>query len=141
MNIWEKAPFVRLLPPLLVGILFAAKQTYPHPVLLLWLAGNTLICFNLATKIWVCGYAWRWIPGLCMNVLIFSTGLLLYRQHQIELKPDWLGHHLYQAKYLTGTPENIAVPGSKSARIVLIVTSTIDSNGSKKRVAGKVILY
>lgn len=141
VNIWDKAPFVRLLPPLIAGIIVAGS--FPKTVHLYWIGLGLcfLACFLFASKKGFPTYSWRWIPGISINALLFFTGSLLFRQNQITNKAAWLGNHLQKAKYLIGTPQSIATPARQFNRITFSVSASIDSAGLPQKVTGSIILY
>lgn len=77
LSIWKQAPFVRLLPPLIAGII--VQYYLPLPVINSWrltgisLCGLTLYAmFSARTR-----FTLSWLTGVCLHLLLFSAGALL----------------------------------------------------------------
>ena len=140
-KIWDSAPFLRLLPPLITGIYLGRIWPCPINVQYAGICASMVLSFCLATKIWIPRYAWRWIPGLSINILLLITGSCLFWHQQIFHRSTWFGHHLQHAKFFSGTPQAIATPGKKSNRIIFTISSVLDSVGHQKPVEGSIIVY
>jgi competence protein ComEC len=74
---WKRAPFLRIVPPLLAGIIL---QLY---ILLLPVLLWSLICIAVGGLLWFrfLPVQWRfvmaWVPGVLLNVLLGCCGALL----------------------------------------------------------------
>ncbi|ULQ51238.1 ComEC/Rec2 family competence protein [Flavihumibacter fluvii] len=139
--IWYKAPFLRLLPPLIGGIYWGEMQVWPVNILYTGLATFFMATSCLAAKIWLIPYRTRWLTGLSINLLLFSMGMVLIRECRVNNKETWLGHHLRQGEKIMGTPATIATPGKKTSRVKFSVYTIIDSAGQPKKVTGTILLY
>ena len=88
---WTGAPFLRLLPPLIVGILLPF-DTFPItvPWLLLIIPAILLLFwskFPITTR-----FQYRYITGIAINTMILGLGTLCTYYSDIRHQPHWYGH-------------------------------------------------
>jgi len=93
---FSKTPFIRLLLPLITGIILQWYLQVATIVLLLVFAVPafllTLFFFlPLAQR-----YRWQWVTGLLLSILLAVAGAWLTWRKDITHRSDWFGHH-YQA--------------------------------------------
>ncbi len=90
--LWKTAPFIRLLLPLVPGILLQWYLSFSLLYLLCcWLALlMAFLAFSLLPLRW--RYAWRWCNGFALHGLLFFSGSLLTWQKDIRHDTHWLGH-------------------------------------------------
>lgn len=138
--IWHRAPFLRLFPPLVLG-LFLGQQLGGFPTA--WLI--SILTFGMITLQVIClfrlPYSFRWLSGFTVNLVILTLGILLYLDKNPARSPHWIGHHLQEAIALEGMPDALPTPSTKTARLPFTIIARIDSSGRKHRAAGKILLY
>jgi len=117
----REIPFVRLLLPLVAGILLSFWVNFPSS----YISGFGLLCF-LGMLILVfrkVDFAWRWVFGVCVAGWVMSLGCLLSLQHDDLNQPDHFSHSL----------EN---------KNTLIAKVTVrDSTGQMKTASGNLLAY
>jgi competence protein ComEC len=139
--IWHRAPFLRLVLPLIAGIFCAAQTSLPHQF-----AGWSLIIglalqFAFASRIIRVAFEVRWVSGLAINLSLLALGQLLYWHNLLPAKQNWLGHQLPNCRFLIGTPDGISNNARRSVKCNFIITACITKNGLQKKAVGKIILY
>ena len=76
-SIWKQAPFIRLLPPLIAGII--VQYYFPLPVIASWRLTGISLCgltlYSLFTP--YTRFALQCLTGICIHLLLFSAGALL----------------------------------------------------------------
>ena len=95
--IWKKAPFIRLLLPLVLGILLEWHLTIPISVAII---GG--ICFGIAYGLFlffplVLRYRLQALQAIIVNLLLVCLGLILTWQKDIRNSRDWMDNY-YQAQ-------------------------------------------
>src|SRR6478609_6731960 len=88
---WKRAPFIRLLVPLLAGIIFPFKLDIEIEII--WfciLFSSVCLCYfsylNLRTQ-----FKWYWTSGILIQVIFFSLGSLLLHYRDISKSSFFIG--------------------------------------------------
>jgi competence protein ComEC len=139
--IWHRAPFLRLVLPLIAGIFCAANTSSPRYAAGWGLIIGLILQLALATKLIRVNFGLRWVSGLAINLSLLALGHLLYWQNLLPAKKSWLGHQLTTCDYLIGTPDGISNNARRSIKCNFIITACITKNGHQKNAIGKIILY
>ncbi|PWT97955.1 MAG: 4-alpha-glucanotransferase [Bacteroidetes bacterium] len=138
--LWKHAPFIRLLLPLIAGIicnhLFEISRTC---ILTLFLIHLVLLFYLGFTGIWI-QFKFHWLKGLLLSSLLFDLGILLINENEIRNNPLWF-MKWYQSKDII-----VAVldeyPGEKQNSWKIIVEPRLILSNSKAQiVTGKIIVY
>src|SRR5690349_3806212 len=90
--VWREAPFIRLIVPFIAGIL--VEHYFPIKVIAWWMVISFSI-FTLAFFLFLTSanqLRFRWIPGLFVHLLIFSSAACISFHHDIRNQPLWIGH-------------------------------------------------
>jgi competence protein ComEC len=138
--IWKKAPFIRLLLPLVAGILLQWYLQIPLPVCI---AG--LLSFGIAYVLFFLfpisvRFKLQWLQGFILNLLLVSIGLLITWQKDVHHTNTWFGQYYHDSDYLVVRIDEPLIEKAKSYKADGYVESVIhdDSVNSYK---GKVLLY
>lgn len=139
--IWLKQnPFIRLLPPLVAGILV---QEYLSFSKLSWwllflpaLAGSTTFFF---TRLYF-RFSRSHIQGLFLHVLLFAAGGLLTLHRDTRSNPRWLGHHYREGDQLVICLAEPPVEKPNSRKAAATVEYLV-RNQQLIPVTGKLIVY
>lgn len=141
MKIWTRYPFVRLVLPLLAGIVIHRfsniKSDVPVwivlvPVFLIPLPGL------LKTK---SAYAGRWIYGLFLNLFLIIFGFLLANvREEINHRNHFAGVNYADAGAFSGIVANEPAERSNSFRFTL-KTDVVYNRGSTQLVKGRIMVY
>ncbi len=137
---WKTAPLVRLLLPLMVGILAQWFLQFNCWFILLCLgcfAGSLLLMsfFSLTSA-----YHLRSTRGYIFQLLFASIGLLITRQNDIRHLPSWYGHFYKDSSILLVKINEPLVEKAKSFKAEALVTKVINGH-MQTNCSGKVLLY
>lgn len=137
---WRSAPFVRLLIPVIAGILLG--RYLPVPFALLCITGLAafvlLLLFrflSLASQ-----YQVRWITGLLFNLLLICLGVSRTYLQDIRHRSNWVGHLLQQTNSILVTLQEMPVTKANSYK-VLAKAEWIYTQKGWLPVQGNLLLY
>lgn len=138
----NKMPFLRLLPPLLAGILL---QWY-LPIGYYWIISGAVlsILLLLIYKFMPVGGKFRFqsLVGVPINLLLLFTGMLLIYFSNEKLQKNWYGNFVADDKYLVVSLAEPIVAKSNSYKADAFVLSICDSSGKEiNKASGKIIMY
>ncbi len=138
--IWKQAPFLRLVLPLIAGILFEYYFGIPKQIafVLLLFSVVVLIAFNFTVSFIQFKYAW--LNGLCIQLIFFSLGLLVLIKHNITLDENWVIKHYQPNQYMLVRVEEPLTVKPKSFKTTASIIS-IGAPGSFRTVKGNILLY
>ena len=140
LYLWKQAPFLRLIIPLIAGILFqwygAAGILTGYGLLLLAIAG--LIIFNL--RISFLRYRFSWLNGVFINCLFFSLGMLVTWHKDISHQRQWINNYYRAKDYVTATIEEPLSEKPNSYKAIASV-QLLTSGNNIRQVKGNIIIY
>ncbi len=138
--IWKKAPFLRLLLPLILGVLLQWYFQFQWIQIVI-----TGMCFAIAFV------AFRLLPlslrftlqalqGLLINSIVLVLGLILTYQKDIRNNQNWFGNFYRDSDYLVATINEPLLEKTKSYKAEALVNNIIYKD-SVKPCQGKLLLY
>lgn len=137
---WRSAPFVRLLIPLIAGILLG--RYLPIPFAQLCITGLVSLgllllfrFFSLASQ-----YRLRWITGLLFNLLLICLGASRTWLQDIRHQHNWIGHHLQQNTGILVTLQETPVTKANSCK-ALAKVEWVHTQKGWLPVQGNLLLY
>ncbi len=138
--IWKKAPFIRLLLPLIAGILLQWYQQFPLSVgidgIISFLIAYLLFFqFPLAIR-----FKLQPLQAIFLNLMLVSAGLLLTWQKDVRHTSDWFGQYYQERDYLIVRIDEPLIEKAKSYKADGYVEAVIQ-NDSVVSSRGKVLLY
>lgn len=137
---WKKAPFVRLLSPLVAGILI---QWYIKLSIAFWMMALLLssliflLFFLLSIKK---KYTWNIISGVGVILILFSLGGLLTWFQDVRNNIQWLGAHYDSSKIVKVVLQEPLVEKPRSYKAVASIMNILDTNATIS-VSGNIIIY
>ncbi len=137
---WKEAPFLRLLPPLIGGILF---QWYimPAPALLLSILATAvpaLLCLQaLPIKL---RFRLRFLNGIIINVLLVIIGSFIVYFNYPANKKDWLSYHYSGHESIQAVLQEPLSAKNRSFKAIAAAKKLFD-NGNITNVSGNIIVY
>lgn len=138
--VWKEAPFIRLLIPLMAGILF--QWYYPTTVFLLVIAGSTCFAFLFFLSFFK-GYflfRYKWILGILLMCMFFIAGALLVQLKNITHQQKWFGNAYSDGTAIMAVLNEPLVEKSRSYKAVASVIAV--ANGKEiTKTGGDIILY
>ena len=138
--IWKKAPFIRLLLPLVLGILLEWHLTIPISVAII---GG--ICFGIAYGLFlffplVLRYRLQALQAIIVNLLLVCLGLILTWQKDIRNSRDWMDNYYQAQDHLVLRIDEPLQQKQKSYKAYGYVESIVN-NDTIIDCKGKLILY
>ncbi len=138
--LWKSSPFVRLILPLVLGIIFQWYLKVPILVnaicvvslLILLLAFNFL---SIEKR-----YKYQWLQGLLINATIFCIAIFLCWQKDIKNNENWFGKYYNDSCSLIVKINESPIVKEKSTKADAVVEAIIQ-NGTTEKVEGKVLIY
>lgn len=90
--VWKEAPFLRLLPPFIGGILLQWQMGILVTVwwLLTWVCISVLI-FYLSFRSFI-RFKYYGVAGLLLHLLLLAAGALITGYHDVRRQSGWIGH-------------------------------------------------
>lgn len=138
--VWKTAPFLRILPPLIAGILL---QWYLQVPVLIILIG--LSCFITAFLLFALlpqAVQFKLFPlrGVTIHLLWLAAGALLSWQKDIRHQQDWYGNFYTDSSYIVATINEPVVEKTKSYKADAMVEAVV-TNDTAIACKGKLLLY
>ena len=138
--IWKTAPFLRLLVPLIAGIILQYYFTFPpHKIVI---AGIILIVSNIIFRFLPLVYRFR-LPGfqgIFIALIILCLGMLLTRQKDIRNESTWYGNYYDSSSYILATLIEPPAEKAKSYKVLATVESIITKDTTYSA-RGNILLY
>jgi competence protein ComEC len=138
--LWKSSPFVRLILPLALGIVFQWYIKVPLLINLICIASLIilLVFFNFLSidK----RYKFQWLQGLLINGVIFCIAIFLCWQKDIRNNKNWFGKYYNDSCTLLVKINEPPIEKEKSIKADGIVEAVIQ-NGSTQKVKGKLLIY
>lgn len=138
--VWKKAPFIRLLLPLVAGIVL---QWYANLPLVSGVVA--VVSFSFAWALFfllpdAIRFKLQPLSGIILNLLVASVGLLITWQNDVRHASKWFGHYYQDSDYVVVRINEPLVEKPKSYKAEGYVEAVID-NGQLIKCEGKVLLY
>ncbi|HET7117284.1 MAG TPA: ComEC/Rec2 family competence protein [Hanamia sp.] len=138
--IWKKAPFLRLLIPVIVGIVLEHFGNIQVPVII---SGGIITCVFLIVFSFmpeVTRYRFRWLQGIFIFGFLIVFGLFITWQKDIRNHKNWYGQNYNDSSFLVVTINEPPVKKAKSFKAIATVESTINKTVQRKT-EGKILIY
>lgn len=137
---WKKAPFFRLLLPLIVGIIteyYLQLPSYAIWILivfgcLLWYISRSLSSFRR--------FRYRFLSGINVQIIFFCLGVSCMMCHELRFESRHFSKHIKNENFLLLSLEESPVERVKTYRAIASATHLI-SEGRKVPVSGKCYVY
>ncbi len=138
--LWKKAPFIRLLLPLIAGIILQWYLQIPIAMAIL-----SLISFSIAYSLFFLlplslRFKIQWLQGIILHLLLITLGLLLTWQKDVRHTSNWFGQYYHNSDYLIVRINEPLVEKAKSDKADGYVEAIIH-NDSVTSCKGKLLLY
>ncbi len=137
---WRSVPFLRLLIPLIAGILI---EQYVHlSFLIIIVTAFFFICVFCIVNYLLTDFKYRlrWLTGSSLNLIIVCFGsLLLFFQH-IENDPEWIGHFIKGKETILLTLQEPLTQKPNSFKVLAKAESVL-KNREWQKVKGNILIY
>ncbi|HET9055845.1 MAG TPA: ComEC/Rec2 family competence protein [Chitinophagaceae bacterium] len=138
--VWKEAPFLRLIIPLITGILLQWNANIPSEIAWITLAISLITFITLSFSNITFLFKWNPFNGISINLLLIALGMLLSYYKNTAHHRTWLNNYYHPGDVMQLTLEEPLSEKTKSLKSVASVSLLADSNGSKP-VKGQIILY
>ena len=138
--LWKKAPFLRLLVPVITGILLQwYVQFYWQQILVMG------ICFVVAFAAFqllplALRFKLQALQGFLITVILVVIGLFITYQKDIRNNQNWFGKIYHDSDYIIATINEPLLEKNKSYKADAVVENILQNN-EVKTTTGKIILY
>ncbi len=138
--VWKKAPFLRLLIPVIIGILLQWYIQFDWEQILL-----AAVCFAIAFTAFqllplVLRFKFQTLQGFLINLLLVVLGLFITYQKDIRYRENWFGNIYHDSDYIIATINEPLLEKNKSYKAEAVVDNILH-NETVKNTAGKIIIY
>lgn len=140
IRFWNKAPFIRLLLPLMAGIIIQWYLPFTFDLLLIVMISCIFIIllyffFSLKNR-----FRFAIVHGVLVNIMVFSAGSILVWINDIRHDDNWFGNHYKNESIVIAQLEEPVIEKPNSYK-ALSSTQHVSSNTGNKTVNGKAIIY
>jgi competence protein ComEC len=138
--IWKKAPFLRIVLPLIFGII--VQFYFQIPVVLLAATAFFLMIFFVLFSVLpeAKRFRWRAVQGIIISLFILVCGSLITWKKDIRNGLNWYGKNIDTASFLVARIQEPPVEKAKSYKALVIVES-IANKGNQQKTDGKLLVY
>ncbi|MCO6498601.1 MAG: ComEC family competence protein [Chitinophagaceae bacterium] len=138
--LWKKVPFIRLLIPVVAGIILAKYISISASNLALGAVAAVIILFYFSSQKAATRFSYSFIPGIAITMLLCISGIVLFQLHDVKRQRKWYGHSLNNTTVWTVKAQTTLQEKPKSYRVD--VELIFGFNGvEQKEVTGQAILY
>ena len=139
-SLWKKAPFIRLLLPLVAGIILQWYIQISVVVII-----TALISFSISFLLFLLlpialRFKLQVLQGFIIHLLLTSFGLLITWQKDVRHNDNWYGNHYRDSSYLVVRIDEPLIEKTKSYKADGYVESVIQ-NDTSIPCKGKLLLY
>jgi len=138
--IWKKAPFLRLLVPVITGIVFQFYFKTDVSSIIIWAIALVLpfIIFSFLPE--ATRFRFRIIQGILISLLLFLLGSFMTWQKDVRSNSDWYGKYTSQKSLMVATIAEPLQEKAKSFKAIVNANAVI-INKKELKTTGKVLIY
>ncbi len=138
--IWKKAPFLRVLIPICIGILLQWYNQFDLQKILF-----TAVCFAIAFIAFqllplVLRFKLQQVQGFILNLSLIVLGSFVTYQKDIRHNHSWFGNVYHDSDYIVATIDEPLIEKNKSYKAEVVVDNVLH-NATLENTFGKVIIY
>ena len=137
---WKKAPFIRMLIPLLIGIILQWYFPVPFICLIILICSLTAIIILFLFLPIPTLFAYKLLPGYVLNLLLITGGMFLVYLHFSPNNSYWVGHYNTDSSFVVATLEEPLQEKEKTFKAIARVSAIITGNTIRKA-TGHILLY
>lgn len=138
--IWKRAPFIRLIVPLMTGIILHRHLQFPLLYTVLFFISSSLLLGFTLLKQNFSGFKFSLLNGTAIFTSVFFLGTLLVWRQDVRHRSTWVGHHYKDSSFVLVTLSEPLVEKTKSYKAEATVTA-VQINNERQNVTGKIIVY
>lgn len=137
---WKEAPFLRFIPPFIIGIIIQWYSSLPAAIS--WMVATGCIAgLALLSRLSISlQFKYRYTVGILLNGLLLAAGSLLIHYKDIRHQSQWFAHHYTPGDTLIAIIEEPLTEKAKTYRTTANI-QTVIKDGKQHTVNGKLLLY
>ncbi len=136
----KKYPFIRLLAPLIAGIILQWYLQFSFTAV--------IVCAAIALALFILfqflssakKYVWRWVQGFLIMFFFIATGCIITYTKDIRHQPQWFGKYYQPGNTMLVTLEEPLVEKDKSYKALASVNA-VKINNEWKNTTGEILVY
>ncbi|HEY5391161.1 MAG TPA: ComEC/Rec2 family competence protein, partial [Hanamia sp.] len=137
---WKKAPFLRLLVPLIIGIVLQFYAGIKIEIIIYTAVIACLFFFAFSFLPEYVRFRFKPIQGIFLTGFLIAFGSLLFWKNDVRNHPDWYGKYSDSANFVIATIGEPPVEKEKSFKAVVSAERIINKE-KQKIVSGNFIIY
>ncbi len=138
--IWKKAPFLRILLPLIFGIILEFYFKIPVSLLTTFAVFFIILFLIFSALPEAKRFRYRALQGIIISLFIVVFGSLITWKKDIRNDSNWYGNNIETSGFLVGTIHEPPVEKSKSYKALVTIESIVNK-GSQQKSKGKILVY
>ncbi|MFT3704019.1 MAG: ComEC/Rec2 family competence protein [Agriterribacter sp.] len=138
--VWKQAPFIRLLVPLMLGII--AQWYLPVSLIFLAIAAVLVIILFIVTQFFrgYLLYRIKWIFGILLMCMMFLFGAYITHSKNIRYQKNWFGNFCKDSTTFIVTLQEPLIEKNKSYKAIASVNA-LCNNEVLQSTAGNILVY
>ena len=139
-SIWKRAPFLRLLIPVIIGILIENYFNLQITVLLISgiISFVSIILFSFFSE--AIRFHYRSVQGFVITIFLVFFGCVLVWQKDVRNHYNWYGNFYENESYIKARIDEPPVEKAKSFKAVAVAEEVINK-GKETRTTGRFLIY
>lgn len=138
--LWKEAPFIRLIIPLIGGIIAQWYLQGSMTASLVLLTSSIVLYLIFQFNKNFVQFKLYWLNGVIINVLLFAIGMLLTYYHDISHQEKWINNHYKSGDAIVATLQEPLSEKEKSFKALASVQYIINDD-TLNPVKGYILLY
>jgi competence protein ComEC len=138
--VWKNAPFIRLLIPLVIGIILQWQFQFPIGVSWYVFSISIILLFTDFLLPRFTKFKWNALSGIAIGFIFLSLGSLLTWYKDIRHNPSWFGNYYSENNFISARLTESPVEKTNSYKTAAIITSVNDEI-KKNLTTGDLIIY
>ena len=138
--IWKKAPFVRLLLPLIAGIILQFYFKFQFNVIAIAAIILLFLFINFSFLPEAFRFRFRIIQGFIISIFLIALGAFITWQKDNRNDSEWYGNVKSSENFLVATINEPPVEKAKSYKALVTIKSCLNK-GFHRNVKGKALIY
>lgn len=140
LHVWNRAPAIRLLLPLVAGIVAQWYLSFTLPVLITTTIALAVVLLVFTLLPLHQQFSLKSFWGMTLMLLIAALGAWLVRWQDVRHNENWMGHQKESYNWVEVTLQEPVVEKQASYKVLATVNAA-GKNGVCCQASGKVILY
>ena len=140
IHVWKTAPFLRLLLPVIAGIILEFYFKFPIKLMLAIAIGCAVSYIIFCLLPLVYRFKFQAIGGIIITIFMINAGGFLLWQKDIRNHKNWYGNVYNDSSYIIATINEPPVEKNKSYKVIANVDGILRGN-SAYHTTGKLLLY